>query len=583
MKASKTVLLLLLVLGLGGYIWFYEMHQMSTHERLSLERQAFDLPVEQIVGIGIKTREYEVDLQKTEQGWELLHPKGARAGTPVVKQLLARFKNLGRGELITPADMRERELTLADFGLPVPQLILRLETAGENRVYHVGDPNPLGNAVYVKEVSSQNVMLISSDLLDVLPEDLAAYRDKTLFPLHFEEVQALDFIDAARTLRLEKLEGGWVFKKPVNAKGDQEKITELIQKLLQARIDGVVNDPSEEELANFAASEKVVRIWSVNSKVPVEVVVGGDLPLDPDFCYLRIVGQEGLVVVSKGMRNLAQTPVASLRNRRLFAADPQNIQAVSLQRDLTSLRLEKKGNEWWVVDPVNMKASSARVQSMIKNWQEARVEFFKDQAIGGVATLKVSFEVDAAQEPQTVAFEVMDGGAVPGRALLRKDSEEGLLQVLPDLVKFTPVEVLPYLSREVLSFDPKQAVRLSLSIAEKSFTFVRKDPGEAWTSQNEAEALDQAIIEGMIKAFSTVFAESLVELNPADLSVYGLDQPRIRLSVGLAGEEAANRTMLISLPGNDASPVGILQGQNLVFKLAPAYLDIIRNPVLQNP
>jgi hypothetical protein len=172
---------------------------------------------------------------------------------------------------------------------------------------------------------------------------------------------------------------------------------------------------------------------------------------------------------------------------------------------------------------------------------------------------------------------------VPGRALLRKDSEEGLLQVLPDLVKFTPVEVLPYLSREVLSFDPKQAVRLSLSIAEKSFTFVRKDPGEAWTSQNEAEALDQAIIEGMIKAFSTVFAESLVELNPADLSVYGLDQPRIRLSVGLAGEEAANRTMLISLPGNDASPVGILQGQNLVFKLAPAYLDIIRNPVLQNP
>jgi hypothetical protein len=404
-----------------------------------------------------------------------------------------------------------------------------------------------------------------------------------LFPLHFEEVQALDFIDAARTLRLEKLEGGWVFKKPVNAKGDQEKITELIQKLLQARIDGVVNDPSEEELANFAASEKVVRIWSVNSKVPVEVVVGGDLPLDPDFCYLRIAGQEGLVVVSKGMRNLAQTPVASLRNRRLFAADPQNIQAVSVQRDLTSLRLEKKGNEWWVVDPVNMKASSARVQSMIKNWQEARVEFFKDQAIGGVATLKVSFEVDAAQEPQTVAFEVMDGGAVPGRALLRKDSEEGLLQVLPDLVKFTPVEVLPYLSREVLSFDPKQAVRLSLSIAEKSFTFVRKDPGEAWTSQNEAEALDQAIIEGMIKAFSTVFAESLVELNPADLSVYGLDQPRIRLSVGLAGEEAANRTMLISLPGNDASPVGILQGQNLVFKLAPAYLDIIRNPVLQNP
>lgn len=583
MKASKTVLLLLLVLGLGGYIWFYEMHQMSTHERLSLERQAFDLPVEQIVGIGIKIREYQVDMKKNEQGWELLHPKGARAGTPVVKQLLARFKNLGRGELITPADMRERELTLADFGLPVPQLILRLETAGESRVYHVGDPNPLGNAVYVKEASSQNVMLISSDLLDVLPADLAAYRDKTLFPLHFEEVQALDLIDAARTLRLEKLEGGWVFKKPVSARGDQEKITELIQKFLQARIDGVLNDPTEEDLANFAASEKVVRIWSVNSKVPVEVVVGGDLPLDPDFCYLRIAGQEGLVVVSKGLRNLAQTPVASLRNRSLFPGDLQNIQSVAIHRGLETLRLEKKANEWWVVDPVNMKASSARVQNMIKNWQDARVEFFKDQAVGGEVALKVSFGVDAKPEPQTLSFEVMNAGEVPGRALLRKDSEEGLLQVVPDLVKYSPVEVLPYLSREVLAFDPKQAVRLSLGIAEKSFTFIRKDAGEPWTSQNKTDALDQAIIEEIISAFSTVFAESLEELNPPDLSVYGLDQPRIRLSIGLAGEEAANRTMLISLPEGESSPVGILQGQNLVFKLAPAYLDIIRNPVLTNP
>ncbi|MGA0369647.1 MAG: DUF4340 domain-containing protein, partial [Kiritimatiellia bacterium] len=174
MSASKTIFLLMLVLGLGGYIWFYEINQLSSAEKRALQRQAFDLQVEQINGIGIQTADYKVELTQTDLGWELVRPKGARAAAPVVQQLLARLKTLGKGDLITPADMRADEKSLAEFGLAVPRIKLTLRSPAQVREYQVGDVNPLGNSVYVKEESTQNVMPVSTDLLEILPKDLLA-------------------------------------------------------------------------------------------------------------------------------------------------------------------------------------------------------------------------------------------------------------------------------------------------------------------------------------------------------------------------------------------------------------------------
>ncbi|MDF3130669.1 DUF4340 domain-containing protein [Kiritimatiellaeota bacterium B1221] len=579
MKASKTILLFLVVLGMGAYIWFYEIHQMSTADKKALELQAFNLPVEQINGIGLRTPDYEVELAKSDQGWELLHPKGARAALPVVQQLLARIKTLDKGELITPADIRAKGQTLAEYGLSVPRIKLMLKTAGQTRMYEVGDKNPLGNSLYVKEDSTQNVMLVSTDLLEVLPKDLLAFRDKTLFPLHEEEVQAIDLINGDQTTRLEKRNGIWMVKAPMNALADQEKVLNLIQKLLQARIEGIVNDPSSEDLANFelAGGEQVIRLWSANSKVPVEVSVGGDIPLNPDLLLVRIAGQEGLVTVSKGMRGIASSPVDLFRDRRLFAVDLPRVNEILIEQDGQSLRLQKTGENWQVLDPVQLKASSKRVQNMIQTWLNARVEQFVDDEVVGEVLMTVAFTSGTGAENQTVRFDVLDGDVAPGRVWLRKHGESGKLVVVPDLVKYAPVDVLPYLSRDVLEFDSEQAVRLSLTQGGKVMAVTRGGPDEVWTAQGEGWKVHQAHVTAILNRFSKLNAQNLVALDPTDLSETGLDQPSIRLSVGLAGEQAGNRTLLVSQTEEGA--YGLVQGQNLVFRLSAVDLDLILEPL----
>ncbi|MDA3874176.1 MAG: DUF4340 domain-containing protein, partial [Kiritimatiellae bacterium] len=390
MRSGKTFLLLLAVVGLGGYIWFFELRSLSTEERKAMDRQAFDLPVERINRIRLRTPDYEVMMFQTKQGWELEHPKGARAAESVAHQLLARFRTLSRGVLITPADMRKDERTLADYGLAVPRMVLTLGTAADEREYRIGDPSPLGNALYVKEEASQNVMLVSSDLLEILPENVFAFRDKNLFPMNRSDVRALALIAGDRVARLEKSDGEWWFRDPFSGYADQEKIPELVEKFLQARLLGVVNDPSSEVLEAFRSREDVIRMWSATSSVPVEVVVGGDVSTEPEACYARLSGQEGLVMVSKGLRMLVNSEMRVLRDRRVLRTELDAITAVEIQTPDQEVRLEKSGEFWKVRKPLEREASLLRVQRMVQTWLDSRVELFLDAAPDREALYSIS-------------------------------------------------------------------------------------------------------------------------------------------------------------------------------------------------
>lgn len=586
MKGTKTFFLLLVVLGLGAYIWFYELNQLSTAEKKALELQAFDVQVDRVTAIGLRTPDYEVDLEKTDAGWELKHPKGARASLPVVQQLLARIKTLDKGELITPADIREKGQSLAEYGLSPPRIKLRLETPGQVRNYEVGDKNPLGNSLYVKEESTQNVMMVSTDLMDVLPESLLVFRDKTLFPLHEEEVQAVDLLKAGRSIRLEKRNGVWALTKPLPGAADQEQVVRLVQKLLQARIEGIRNEPSPEELESFTreGASQTVRLWSVNSKVPVEIEVGGDLPLNPDQLLLRIAGQEGLVVASRGLRALAGSPVDLFRDRTLFAVEAEEVREIHIEQDGKRLRIQRTSEGWEVTDPVTMKADTDRVLNMISTWRNARVEHFVDEEPRSeVPLVRVTFTHGEEEEPTQTGYEILDEVAAPGRVWLRRTGQSGKLVVVPDLVKYAPVEIMPYLSRTVLQFDPAKAVRLSLSHGEESEGVIRSGPDQPWTELTGDREVDQEKIETLLRHFSNLEAKKLLSNEaPADLTVLGGEIPLIRLSIGLSGEEAVNRTLVVHR--TSASKLllirGAVQGQSLLFELNPEDLTLLEKPLI---
>lgn len=571
MRAGKTVFLFVAVLLLGGYIWFVERNVLSPAEQKAVDRQAFDLPMDRVDRIGIRTASLNVEMVAKDLQWVLTEPAGARASEPVVRQLLARFRTLSRGEFITPADMRTRGLTLADFGLEVPQLVLTLGMNDERRVYAVGSPNPLGNALYVKEESSQNIMLVSSDLLEVLPDTDLSYRDPSLFPVGPAEVQELTLVSGGRTVRLERDGPNWWIRDPVRGKGDVEQVDLLLTKFEMSRIEDVINRPTAEELESFAGREEneIIRILPQAQTVPLEVVLGGTVPGEPERCYARITGQDGLVKVSVGLRQLATSSAEGLRDRTVLSLSPEQIDRIQITDEGQKIVLRKRGIHWQVEEPYNLPASDARVQNLIARWQDAIVERFLPvegtlenlTSVGGIL-----FEDTAGA--QRMSFTLFDESPRPGRAVLRNEGSEELLQVVPDVVKFLPRDPFTFLSRKVVNFKPEDVVRVQVESEDTSYAITRQEGDIEWVSRELEEEVLITEVRELLANVSSLFADSVVTLG-SDLE----NDVTARLSIGLGGETPSNLTLVVS--GSKAW----VQGGDVAYVFAESRLESLFTPV----
>ncbi|MDA3873611.1 MAG: DUF4340 domain-containing protein, partial [Kiritimatiellae bacterium] len=163
---------------------------------------------------------------------------------------------------------------------------------------------------------------------------------------------------------------------------------------------------------------------------------------------------------------------------------------------------------------------------------------------------------------------------------LRSGRDGEIMQVVPDLVQFSPVDVIPYLSREILNFDPAKVVRVSVTRGEDASVVSRLNTQQAWSPGVEGRAVHPSAVERLLAGLSTLYAEQWVALNPDSLASYGLDQPAIRVSIGLGGENPTNHTLLIHVSESDGRVYALLQGQDLVFELPHVRLEEIQEPIV---
>jgi len=566
MKAARTLFLLLLVLGLGGYILMVERHRMSSAERTEFEKRVFQLRTDQVTGLRIRTAEYDVALTRKDDGWFLEHPEGARAGEAMVKRTLSRLQTLQRGELITPDDMRQRGVSLADFGLYVPKTVLILQTPSGTREYRVGDPNPLQSSVYIKEERSQNVMLLSSDLLEILPEQEEVFYDSSLFPFDVEEVESMSLVRAGETVRLERMTDGWRFSEPTSRPADALQTESLIGKLLNATAEGYVNEPDEGADYGIEDSGQRFRIWTPGNAAAYELTLGGDVVGEPGLIYARLENRGGLLKVSKGLRSLVETPADGLRPSTLMPQELlDQVAGIELIQEGETVRLEKSEEGGWRMrQPLDRDAEDERLDLLLQTWARARVVGFDQDLEGRSVSHTIRF-LDASSR-KLKEWELMLGENLPGRSLVRDvETGEGF-RVTPDVTPLTSPDATAYLPKSLLRIKEDDVVRLGVKQGEQRIEFVR-DPEEA-TWLLGGDAVSHSEVRVLISSLLRLEAIALNLLSPDQRVEMGLEHPEISISLGLAGEHPANITLSVfSVPESSICRIVIL-GDELVYDVS---------------
>ena len=608
MKVTTTLYLFVLACLLGGLVWLVE----GRRTRVETSRVRPDRLIEAIgpdvTTISLTHGDVFVSLARRDGVWLLQRPFVARADAGTVERLIGILEDLPREERISVAQRDSRALTLADYGLEYPRG--RIVLGGRNRHDEilVGDDAPVGDHVYVCLAADDAVVATSRRLLAVLPPDVDALRDRAA--LHGE---------SRRTVKVEiQRPGGgfvqilrngneWRLQQPLVARADKVRVNALLDAVFGLRVTSFVRDPSPEgarapspaappvETAaradgfGLAPDQAIarIRVWCIGDDVGQELLIG--TPANPagSEVYAQRRGEETIFTLDARALDALAVDVNALRDRFVFGMAPEDVCGLRLLRGDAKLALERDAERgWFLSEPVKWKADEEVVEGLIDRLSRLRVTRFLDEVVDlaergldpPVCTIEMSSDTGTfGPRGTTGEWSVARVTLLLGLATADTAQVSAKLATAPDVFELDANSVQPlnadfvdpliFHDRTVLAI-PREKVRSIQLVKEGQTSEVVRDSDGWKPAGGGTNVVDLSTIENVLFHAANLRAVRIESINPADLSVYGLNTPGTRLTFGLSGEEGIRKTVLLGFATSPGGGVyGTVQGQDVVFVL----------------
>ncbi len=582
MKLKTTFILLMGTLALAAYIGLYERKAESTRRRQTLARQAFGLDAGQVQLFRLEAGAFLVECARQNGRWRIVQPIRARADQGAVDRLLDGLSRLPRGELITGREWQERRLSPADFGFEAPRARLVLEERARRRVFLVGGLSPLGDALYVKEEDSPDLLAVSTNLLGLLPRHLSVLRDRMLFRGGLDQIRRLDIRGTSGFIQVVRNEqGAWMIQQPVAGRADRTLVRTLLEQLLNARIAGFVSDTAL-DLAPFGldATAAQVALGGGTREEDQILLLGAPTDRDPNLAYAKLQSENSVYTIPAELAAVVRLKPDDLRDRRLIGMPPSDIGRIRLEEGERALEFQRQKDEgWWMTVPRRWKVEDARMELVLAQWAGLRIEAFEDGAGADAArlgfspparTLRFSRLRPAGASPETEpSFVVLVSSNRMESGLWQVRVEgEGLLYSVSERVQsLFPMDPLYYRDPVVLEL-PSEAVSSFKLVRAGVEQAVERGTGGLFRAVSPSSGVVRIdrVQEGL-ELMRSLVTPRYIEADPPDLARYGLEAPRWSITAGVSPGMGISKTLLVGSAAPDGGSYAMIQGQDVVFLL----------------
>ena len=243
-----TIVLALIVLGLGGYILFVDIPQTRQFQKQETqERQLLPFDDRDITTITWATANETIHLERDDQWrWTITEPMRFPADNREVRRIL-RALTIGK----VKRTIEDGPATLEKYGLDPPYLTLTLNTPTTTQELALGDRGPFAPSLYVQTKDDNQVVLTTLDVMTFAQKTLTNFRLKDLLFFERERVQEVHIQQAdttmvmARTAGVHSLSPNWMFKSPTTGPADKITVGTVLMDLSGLTATGFVD--SEEE------------------------------------------------------------------------------------------------------------------------------------------------------------------------------------------------------------------------------------------------------------------------------------------------------------------------------------------------
>ncbi|PYL87270.1 MAG: hypothetical protein DMF17_03360 [Verrucomicrobia bacterium] len=572
MKSKTTLILLVITAAVFAYMFFYERKAPTTEEAKRQAQNVVNFSREKIDGIVIQNGDDKIDLRRRDKKWRLETPIKEQADSSLIENLLLDLESWQKDATIPAKELEADKGKLNEYGLSKPKLRLKLRGKDAPREILFGKDAALEGKMYVRLENSKETFLAAQSIKKEIEKKATEFRDRKLTDLITAQVSRVVLKTAAGEMELQKKGDHWEIVKPLRARGDDQKIADLIAQMTTARIQQFVADDRGDlhpyglaeprgSITLFAQDDRSAgRTDSSRGEQGQVLQIGGAAEKEKDQVYVRFSARAFVYTLPKKIEEILNTKPNDVRDRHLVRIDTNILDRITIDAPGKGKTvLARKEENWTIGSRKNAPANSSEVRRLIDTLQNEQVTKFAEEVASDLPKygldkpqLQLTFssfasentaETKAGERPfATIAFGKVDGDNVYARL----GDEPFIVAVRRGLLEQIFTDPLQWQELSIFKFKPEQIHRFSV-VTDKELTLVR-GANNQWSWLKGTGAIDQVNVQSLLNTLSMLHAVRWVGSTAPQ---HAFEKPQLVITFTMSPDDKASHKLTVGAAAPD--------------------------------
>lgn len=603
MRFTTTILMLICAAALVTGIVLVERYIPSTKEAALQKLNPLSFNPDDIDVIELDIEEVRAVLSRKNGAWFVSEPVDDRADPDLIARLLADLRSVEWIETISQDEMKSG--SWKKTGLESARVRVRLKSGGAT-VHEAwfGNPAAMEGTVYLSTAlpGRETVHHVArTPVTTLLKNPIETWRDSKLIRFAPNQVKRLVLSDGTGLIEVSRtLESPvWMLTKPLQTRGHEEHIEELLATILNLKVDPVGS--SKPKASTAAATSPGT---GENLEISVELVGAGEplkavvkRPADGATTTEATASnrKSTFTVSSETLSSLWVQP-NDLRDDKLARFKPEAIEQVRIESTThPDVLLQKQQDSWFLQRHGQMEpANGEKVATLFQALTTHRIrEFTSDSASNLEAyglhqpVLSITWTANDKQS-QRISF----GHDAQGSVFAKYDTEPYVYKVAAAVLAAFPADTVKWKGLTPLRFSLFALRRISLALGTAPPVVLNYNPDTAqWTGllagKDITSMIDRVKADRLAGGLAKIQVQDWVPDRTAAVAALAAPGITVTIDLGVPGDTSAplkQRTLRFAptQPGAEtAIYYGQLDGGPDVFYISRESLRELLAPVFK--
>jgi hypothetical protein len=362
MRFRTTLVLILVLLGLGAYVYWVELPQSREEAR---KKTLFAFSPDDVTAVSLVYADRQVVVKKSGEDWRLTTPLDATADATTVRNII---------NAIAEAEVKktfDNVSDLAPYGLDQPfvKVTVTLKDTDLPTIL-VGKSTPVGFSAYVKKITEQTVLLTTGAFRAGMDKQVKDLRDKTILSFADKDAQKIEISGDGKDVALVQKEDRWLIERPASYPADAATMRSFLSALRSMRaVDFASDAPTDLSVFGLDKPRLTVRLHLGQANAAKDILIGKEN--DSKQLYVKASDQPTVYLVSDGVLRDLDKSANDFRDKTLLAFDRNNVAAVEVTRQSSGpFTLVRSNQEWRVEGAGDGKPSQMAINQYVDDLRD---------------------------------------------------------------------------------------------------------------------------------------------------------------------------------------------------------------------